>query len=323
MKGIISVTVKDSRNSYKFELKRNITVLTGESGRGKTTLYEMISDYNRFGKSSGIKIACNVDVIAVDGIDWKEKISEISNSVIIIDEDNSFVRTAEFAETVKHNSNYFLLITRAYLEQLPVSVDEIYEVTGNKNKKFDRVYTDINKMYNAPNAKKLPFKPEVIITEDSKSGNQFFSAVAAGHNIQCISANGKSNIVKILKEYKSRKVLIIADGAAFGSEIRDVINKQKLSSGNIAVFLPESFEWLILKSGLVNDTEWEKIVFPENYADSELYFSWERYFTDLLVSVTSDEEYKKYPRNKSKLPAFYIHEKSIEQIRKNMTGVDL
>lgn len=323
MKGKISVTVKDNRNSYKFELKRNVTVLSGESGRGKTTLYEMVSDYNRFGKSSAIKVICNVEVIAVDGRDWKEKISGITNSVIIIDEDNSFIRTVEFAETVKHNSNYFLLITRAYLEQLPISVDEIYEVTGNKNKNFSRVYRDVNKMYDAPRAKELPFKPEIIITEDSKSGNQFFTAVASNHNIQCISANGKSNIAGMLKEYKNSKVLIVADGAAFGSEIRDIVNKQKLSPGNIALFLPESFEWLILKSGLVNDAEWEKVVYPENFADSEKYFSWERYFTDLLVSVTSDEEYKRYPRNKSKLPDYYIHEKSIEQIKKNMTGVDL
>ena len=323
MKGKISVTVKDNRNSYKFELKRNITVLSGESGRGKTTLYEMVADYNRFGKSSAIKVICNVEVIAVDGRDWKEKISGITNSVIIIDEDNSFIRTAEFAEIVKHNSNYFLLITRAYLEQLPISVDEIYEVTGNKNKKFSRVFTEVNKMYDAPNANKLPFKPEVIITEDSKSGNQFFASVAARRSIQCISANGKSNIIRLLKEYKSKKVLIVADGAAFGSEIRDLAAKQKLSPGNIAIFLPESFEWLILKSGLVNDAEWEKVVYPENFADSEKYFSWERYFTDLLVSVTSDEEYKRYPKNKSKLPEYYTHEKSVEKIRKNMSGVDL
>lgn len=46
MTGEYKIRVKNSRNNYIFNLKRNITVLCGDSGRGKTTLYEMISDYN-------------------------------------------------------------------------------------------------------------------------------------------------------------------------------------------------------------------------------------------------------------------------------------
>lgn len=322
MKGIVSVTVKDSRNSYSFELKRNITVLCGESGKGKTTLYEMISDYNRFGKSSGIKLVCNTEVIAIDGNNWRERIENIQGSVIVVDEDNSFIRSKEFAETVKNSSNYFLLITRAYLEQLPVSVNEIYEITGNKNKKFKRVYTETENIYDDLQKRYLPFRPDVIITEDGKSGFQFFDHLANCNGIECISANGKSNVIKELSRIKDRKILVIADGAAFGAEIRDVVTRQKLFPGKIAIFLPESFEWLILKSGLVSDENWEKVTVPENFAESEKYFSWERYFTELLVEVTKDMEYKKYPANKSILPEFYVHEKSVEKIRKNMSAID-
>ena len=72
MRGKVSVTVRDSRNSYSFELKRNITILTGDSGCGKTTLFEMIMDYNRYGKQSGIHISCERPVVAVFGNNWKE-----------------------------------------------------------------------------------------------------------------------------------------------------------------------------------------------------------------------------------------------------------
>lgn len=46
MIGIVNVSVRNSRNSYTFALKRNITILSGDSGTGKTTLYNMIADYN-------------------------------------------------------------------------------------------------------------------------------------------------------------------------------------------------------------------------------------------------------------------------------------
>lgn len=217
MKGTVSVVVKDSRNSYSFELKRNITVLSGDSGKGKTTLFEMVYDYNQYGKNSGTKIICNVDVIAVSGRDWRDVIENTKKSVIIIDEDNEFVRSKEFAEVVKKSDCYFLLITRGYLEQLPISVDEIYEISGSKNKKFKKIYKDVDRMYDNPSIKYLPFKPEVLITEDSKSGYQFFNELTKDTNIECVSADGKSNIIKILDGYKDKNVLVVADGAAFGA----------------------------------------------------------------------------------------------------------
>ena len=71
MIGTIAIKIQDSRNAYKFELKRNITILCGASGRGKTTLFEMVSDYNRYGKNSGTKISCDRPVIAVSGENWQ------------------------------------------------------------------------------------------------------------------------------------------------------------------------------------------------------------------------------------------------------------
>ena len=147
MIGKVSVRIMDNRNSYFFELNRNITVLTGESGRGKTTLFEMIEDYNRNGSASGVKLICDHQVIAIGDRNWQEEISEHENSVMVIDEDNKFIRTHEFADAVKKSSNYFLLITRSYLEQLPYSVTEIYEISGTKNKKFKNVYSGTDYIY--------------------------------------------------------------------------------------------------------------------------------------------------------------------------------
>lgn len=49
---------------------------------------------------------------------------------------------------------------------------------------------------------------------------------------------------------------------------------------NIKVYLPESFEWIILASGLIEDKQIRSILNePEKYIDSAEYFSWERYYS--------------------------------------------
>ena len=71
MKGAYQIRVKNNRNSYMFELRRNITILRGESGRGKTTLFDMIYEFNRFGKNSGVAVSCDRELIALSGDDWE------------------------------------------------------------------------------------------------------------------------------------------------------------------------------------------------------------------------------------------------------------
>ena len=54
------------------------------------------------------------------------------------------------------------------------------------------------------------------------------------------------------------------------------------------LYLPESFEWLILTSGILKDTEVAQILqTPFDYIDGKDYFSWERYFTALLTEKTT------------------------------------
>ena len=127
MTGRYTVRVKNSRNSYEFELKRNITILCGDSGRGKTTLFDMISEHNRFGKKSGVSVSCDKELVALDGSDWETKIENMNDCIVVIDEDSEFIRSYDFARAVRGSDNYYLLITRNYLPGLPYSVDEIFE----------------------------------------------------------------------------------------------------------------------------------------------------------------------------------------------------
>ena len=85
--------------------------------------------------------------------------------------------------------------------------------------------------------------------------------------------------------------------------------------------MPESFEWLILNSGLFDSREiWNILEHPEDYIESEKYFSWERYFTNLIMNVAKDT-YMKY--NKNKLNPVYLHEKNKDVILKSIEGIVL
>ena len=302
MVGRVSFKISNQRNSYKFTLNRNITILRGDSGTGKTTLYDMIRDYNNLGKESGVKISGG-NIVTLEGRNWEDELDKLSKKIVVIDEGSKFVFSKKFANKVKGCDNYFLIITRSYLSQLPYSVDEIYRIKGaGKNKEFERVYTDIDKFYDNPDPNRFPFMPDIIITEDSKSGYEFFLDTVKNTNIKCEAAGGKSKIKGLLKKYRSSNIIIAADGAAIGCEMESLVKEQELSYGKLALFLPESFEWLILKSGIFGNSA--GITETYIYADSVKYESWEQYFTDLLIRLSGKYVHKKY--NKRKLPSYYI-----------------
>ena len=101
----------------------------------------------------------------------------------------------------------------------------------------------------------------------------------------------------------------------------NVLYKQVQNRNNIKLYLPESFEWSILKSGLLGIKTVQAILEePENYIDSMEYFSWERYFTKVLMDYTEDT-YLKY--RKTKLNPAYLHEKNKEIILKSMEEIEL
>ena len=78
---------------------------------------------------------------------------------------------------------------------------------------------------------------------------------------------------------------VIADGAAFGSEIDRILKLR--SAENIRLCLPESFEWLILKSGLIKAKDIVEVLEnPSDHIESSEFFSWENFFFKYLIDNT-------------------------------------
>ena len=317
MKGKFKIIVKNNRLHYEFEIKRNLTVIRGDSATGKTTLINMLRQAENLGPSSGIDVICNAPCRILEGSNWKLILENSSKTIFFTDEENAFIHTEEFAAAVKKSDNYYVLITRENLYNLPYSVEEIYGIhCSGKYHDTRRMYNQMYQIYS--DYQRLPVIPETIITEDSNSGYEFFKAVGEERNISCKSAGGKSNIFHLLEQLGAERICVIADGAAIGPEI-DRLYKYKKKKKNIHLYFPESFEWLILQSGLIQGKDIQAILEnPEDYIDGREYFSWERYFTSLLIERTKDS-YLRY--NKAKLNENYLHEKNKEIILACIKGV--
>ena len=119
MKGRHRVIVKNNKLHYEFEIKRNITIIKGDSATGKTTLINMIRQFANMGNSSGIDVICDVPCRVLEGIDWKLILQNISGNIVFIDEENAFIRSEEFASAIQKSDNYFVIITRENLSNLP------------------------------------------------------------------------------------------------------------------------------------------------------------------------------------------------------------
>ena len=57
---------------------------------------------------------------------------------------------------------------------------------------------------------------------------------------------------------------------------------------------------------------------PADHIESGKYFSWEIFFTYLLVEESRNKEKLKYPKGKGKLPSGYLTEKNMDSIMNAM-----
>lgn len=318
MKGKYHIIVQNNRLRYEFDIKRNITIIRGDSATGKTTLINMLSSAAALGESSGIDVICERPCRVLSGSDWQYILPNLHEQIIFLDEENYFIKTREFASAIKESDNYYVIITREDLPGLPYSVEEIYGIhTSGKYHDLKRTYNETYQIY-SPEEFTLNVQPDTVIVEDSHSGYEFFKSICSDAGITCKSAQGKSNLKDTIRSTANMNALVIADGAAIGSEMNELYQFMKHSPG-LKCYLPESFEWIILKSGLIDGrTVQEILLHPEDYIESKKYFSWERYFTSILTQYTQGTylSYSKRTLNKA-----FLHEKSKEAILNVMEGI--
>ena len=305
MNGTHHVRISNSSVRFDLDLKRNITVVRGNSGTGKTTLYELVAEHMRLGEKSGVNISCDVHCVALTDMDWKNQLNAVKASIVFIDEGADYVSGEEFAAAIRASDNYYVILVRENLYLLPYSVKEIYEIkmSGKYHKLVPMYKERAGCVYGAAGWNKKA-DGATVLTEDSGAGHQFFKTYVEGTDIKCETAAGNSSIYKWLDQHKTDKVVVVADGAAFGAEMDRVMKFQSQYPDNIRVCLPESFEWMILNSGLIKGDDIDEVMAdPSDHVDSSKYFSWEQFFFHYLVQSTENTPFR---YSKRKINEIYL-----------------
>ena len=321
MKGKHHIIIETARLKYEFDIKRNITVIQGDSATGKTTLVDLLLAYASDKEGSGVRLESDVNcaVMIANSDNWQAILAAYDNQIVFIDEDASYIFSKEFAKAIQNTTNYYVLITRRPLTELPYSIKEIYGIrTSGKFHYPEQVYHEFYEIY-SEETKESAQGGCRILTEDRKAGYQFFEE-AFGKE-RCVSAEGNARLASYIDDHEDEALYAIADGAAFGAYITNTLAAAK-QNGKVALFLPESFEWLVLKSGVIEIEDLDSILAtPEDYIDSAEFLSWERFFTDLLRKGTENNPVCQY--SKDKLKPFYYEGKNKERILSLIPGIEM
>ncbi len=296
MKGRYYLEIYDNKVRYELLLERNITVIKGKSGTGKSTLYTLISNMLETSKARGIHCNCKDKLRILDyRTDWKSELENESNKIFIADESVSYITTNEFARYVNKSDNYFIFITRSgILYNLGYSVNSLFELSTTKENGFN-----VTKLIDRFAYDSEYIKPNLVIVEDSNSGFDMMKIIS---NCRVLSGNGNSGVYKVINENlgKYNNICVIVDGAAFGAYIEQIIVLRKFG---VYLFTPESFEFLLLQyKSFYNDVK-QEIERTYDFCDSKHFSTWERYYTSLLENICESKYNFKY--SKKKLNKFF------------------
>lgn len=170
MKGKYRIIVTAKRLRYDFEIRRNITIIRGDSATGKTTLVDMIQEYVNNPSGTPVEVRCDKSCYVLSGRLWKEQLSAMKDSIVFIDEGNDFIKSDEFAREIQQSDNYYVIVSRESLPSLPYSVEEIFGIrTTGKYGTLKQCFHEFYRIYGT-DILKTKIKPEVVVTEDSNSG---------------------------------------------------------------------------------------------------------------------------------------------------------
>ena len=195
MKGSYTIKVHNHRVTFILNIERNITVISGASATGKTTLVNSVAFFEELGDKSGVTIESSKNCHVLRGKDWETDLAKYKDSFIFVDEGNKFVVSEEFAKAIKDTDNYYIFVTRENLYQLPYSVTSILELKRTASR-FKHTYNRTYPRYDRiEKLKKTLDEYDMFLTEDSNSGNDLFSCIASKNGLICISANGKDKII--------------------------------------------------------------------------------------------------------------------------------
>lgn len=180
-------------------LERNITIVTGDSGTGKTSLIKLLDLIRKGNRRITMKASAEVyimpDYIELDFDLLRQTFEKnYKGFIIFIDENCNLINKKGFIEFIFGLDNYFVIITRDSMAQLPYAATSI--LTPDTTVSNTITITSFIQKYNVvTTATHVSY--DFIIFEDSGSGFDVYSKLFSEINPKLKDNNIKKTIFKI------------------------------------------------------------------------------------------------------------------------------
>lgn len=145
MTGDYYFNISTNNVDYVFNIKRNITVITGYSGTGKTTLIDILESY-----LSSISNDILPEVVIDTNAKWdiinsydlsKLPLFDTNDVIYFMDEKYSrLFNNGNFINCMKNSGNYFVVITRKNNKSFPIMPYSFKEIYGIETRMVDNRY---------------------------------------------------------------------------------------------------------------------------------------------------------------------------------------
>ena len=304
MKGKYRITLqaKNSTVKYELEVSRQITIVCGDSGIGKTLLHKLVEKYCNIGELSNLNLKVDSDYVSVEpftpqlirvdnsGFLFKDKtrklrwLSKPKNVIYLIDEDILAIKGINFASLIRYTDAYYVIFTREAraFRYLYNSVWDVLTIKddGSKviNNKCCRLYGEFS-----GNIKEY----DEVVHEDSTTEKEVCE-LALQENI--VSSKGNTRIPLIVgKKYSNKSIIIIADGSNFSNIMERLLKRSLDYNITMYLILPESTEYVLLHNTIFNESKnvSEYLLNPVDKYDSRDWITYEKMYEQVIIEESS------------------------------------
>lgn len=328
IKGIKVYVYKESENS------KDLIINNDKNKSFKIRIINSSFDEDLIDKKGNTIYFADESITLFKDKEFKERFYKSGNYVVFITRlDYSKKLTTEGSKGLAKERKSMASLEYAVESILTPANKAVYESGKLKYKDF------IVPLYRNTN-RYIDFKPTLIIVEDQEVGYRKIKEITG---IKTLSARGKDNIrnlmLKLLeltvgsnmginKENEAvskmeklymrekdlfKRIFILVDGASFGQNIEGILLlahmlEKKTDIEQIGVGVPESFEWMCLKTGSIGSLRSEelkckigdriKLSKVSNDIDNTKYKTWEGYYTDTLKSIIKEKSGEEYDKSR-------------------------
>ena len=279
-----TITGTEVTSNY-MELYYKINIVTGDSGSGKTFFLSNLTK-----AINGVDfwhVDCNKDILIVHDLQIVDYIMNITDKLIIIDENEiDALNKRKLLSKLLQTHNYFLLLDRDRLVS-DINVNAVYELLEGSTIEKVRTF-ELVKRFKLEHSK-ISFNSGMfagIITEDSKSGRDFWDSMFSGLNVINTTYGNGQVYVEIKKaQANTNNLLLIALDYDRGASCMLAIHRDtSIDQSKLVYVSMESFEEVLCNSEFILQAFPEmrdKVINYKNYLDAT-YKHAGKYFSKLL-----------------------------------------